>query len=72
MTATRSSISFNQNNWKQIANSKNRSALVNKALEYYFKAQAFLKSKEEEFILSELEHYQKTGEHYTFDETFKD
>lgn len=72
MSATRSTISFNQNNWKRIANSKNRSALVNKALDYFFKAQSFLKSKEEEFILSELERYEKTGEHYTFDETFKD
>ena len=70
MPAIRSTISFTSQNWKSIQNEKNRSKLVNTAVEYYLKAQNFLREKEEEFILQELKHYQKTGESYSFEETF--
>ena len=71
MSATRSTISFHEHNWQKIAQQKNRSKLVNTALDYYFRAQDFLKDKEEEFILQELHHYEKTGEHYSAEETFE-
>ena len=71
MAATRTSISFNQNNWEKLAAEPNRSKIVNEAVDFFYNAQKFLKEKEEEFILGELAHYQKTGEHYTFEETFK-
>lgn len=70
MPAIRSTISFTQKNWKNIQDEKNRSKLVNTAVEYYLKAQNFLQEKEQEFILQELNHYEDTGESYSFDETF--
>lgn len=72
MSVTRSTVSFTDQNWNEVSKAKNKSRLVNQALTYFFDAQKFLKEKEEEFILNELKHYQDTGEHYTFDETFSD
>lgn len=72
MSVTRSTISFEPENWSKIQGADNRSRLVNEALAYFFSAKDFLKEKEEEFILGELAHYKKTGEHYSFDETFND
>jgi len=72
MSVVRSTISFQPQNWKKIACVKNRSKLVNKALEYYFTAQDFLKKKEEEFILQELGHYRKTGERYSLEKTLEE
>ena len=71
MAVARSTISFTENNWQKLQNARKRSALVNKAIQYYFDANAFLKRKEEEFILEEFQHYLNTGEAYTFDETFE-
>lgn len=72
MSVTRSTVSFTENNWNRITDANNRSKLVNDALTYFFTAQDYLKEKEEEFILGELKHYQDSGEHYTFEETFRD
>ena len=57
---------------EKLKNSKNRCLTVNKAVSYYFAAQEYLKKKEKEFILGELDHFKATGEHYTFEETFSD
>jgi len=59
MPVMRSTISFHPLNWKRVKNKKNRSKTINAALDYYYKAQEFLKKKEEEFILQEFEHFQK-------------
>ena len=71
MVAARTTIAFDQLTWPKLKKAKNKSKLVNKALEYYFSAQEYLKKKEEEFILWEFAHYENTGESYSFDETFK-
>lgn len=71
MTITRSTISFTQQNWQGLKNAPNRSKLVNKALSYYFKAQNFIKNKEEEFLLLELADYQQNPtKGKTFEEIF--
>lgn len=71
MIASRSTISFTENNWTEIKKEGNKSKLVNKALEFYFSSKKLLKQKEEEFILNELAHFENTGEVYSFEETFK-
>ena len=71
MTATRTSIAFNQDNWNKLASEPNRSKIVNKAVDLFYKTQQMLKEKEEAFLLDEIAHYMNTGEHYTFEETFK-
>lgn len=70
MSASRSSISFNEENWSKIQAASNKSKVVNTALKFYFDSKELLKKKEEEFILNELAHYEATGEVYTFEETF--
>ena len=71
MSVTRSTVSFTQQNWQGLKNAPNRSKLVNKALDYYFKAQNFIKDKEEEFLLLELADYQQNpAKGKTFEEIF--
>ena len=71
MGVTRSTVSFNQENWEDLKNTSNRSKIVNKALSYYFKAQNFVKEKEEEFLLLELADYQQNPtKGKTFEEVF--
>lgn len=70
MPASRSTISFNEDNWNKMQKSSNKSKVVNTALKFYFDSKELLKKKEEEFILNELAHYEQTGEIYTFEETF--
>ncbi len=70
MPASRSTISFQDQNWKKLQKEKNKSRLVNKALHFYYSSQELLKKKEEEFILNELAHFEQTSESYTFEETF--
>ncbi len=70
MAVARSTISFTVNNWQKVKEVKNRSAFVNKALNYYLDANEFLQRKEEEFILNEFHHYLDTGESYSFEDTF--
>lgn len=72
MPASRSTVSFTESNWKKLQKSENKSKTVNIALKFYFDSREILKKREEEFILNELEHYEKTGESYSFDETFND
>lgn len=71
MPASRSTISFEEQNWKTLQKAKNKSKVVNIALKFYFDSKATLKKKEEEFILNELAHYEENGEAYSFEETFK-
>ncbi|MBI4235280.1 hypothetical protein HY604_03190 [Candidatus Peregrinibacteria bacterium] len=70
MSASRSTISFTEQNWKKLADTENKSKTVNVALKFFFDSKELLKKREEEFILSELEHYEDTGESYSFEETF--
>ncbi len=70
MAVSRSTISFEEANWKSLQNTPNKSKVVNLALKFYFDSKATLKKKEEEFILNELANYQDTGEVYSFEETF--
>jgi hypothetical protein len=58
-TIARSTVSFTEQNWEYLKEVSNRSRFINQDLEYYFKAQAFIKTKEEEFLLSELNDYQQ-------------
>lgn len=70
MAASRSTISFQEQNWNDLKGTPNKSKVVNIALRFYFDSKATLKKKEEEFILNELAHYEATGETYSFEETF--
>lgn len=70
MTASRSTISFEENNWKELEKADNKSRVVNVALRFYFDSKSTLKKKEEEFILNELANYEDSGEVYSFEETF--
>ena len=70
MVASRSTISFTEENWNEIQKTSNKSKMVNSALKFYFDAKNLLKKREEEFILNELAHYEETGESYSFEETF--
>ncbi len=70
MSASRSTISFTEDNWKAIGNADNKSKMVNVALSFYFDSKKLLKKKEEEFILGELAHYENTGESYSLEATF--
>lgn len=71
MSASRSSISFSEENWSKLQSVNNKSKMVNAALKFYFDSKELVKKKEEEFILNEIAHYEATGESYTWDETFK-
>lgn len=71
MPASRSTISFTEQNWQKLAKAENKSKTVNIALRFFFDSKELLKKREEEFILNELGHYKDTGESYSFDETFK-
>jgi len=71
MPASRTTISFNEKNWEKIKNAKNKSSLVNQALQFFFHAKKTLKQREEEFILEEIAHYNETGESYSLEEIFK-
>lgn len=71
MPASRSTVSFNEDNWKALQEVRNKSKVVNLALSFYFDAKKLMKRKEEEFIMNELKHYEETGEAYSFEETFK-
>lgn len=77
MSVKKSSISFNPQIWQQLGLFKNKSKVVNEALELYFSLQKFrakqeleISEAETEFLLSELEHYKKTGESYSYQEVF--
>ena len=70
MPASRSTISFEEQNWKILQEQKNKSKVVNTALRFYFNSKDLLKKKEEEFIINELAHYENHKETYSFKETF--
>lgn len=71
MPASRSTISFTEQNWQKLEASENKSKTVNVALKFFFDSKDLLKEKEEDFILNELQHYEDTDESYSFEETFK-
>lgn len=71
MPASRSTISFTEQNWRKLESSNNKSKVVNIAIRFFFDSKELLKEKEEDFILNELQHYDDTGESYSFEETFK-
>ncbi len=71
MSVSRTTISFNEQNWKQVASAKNKSAFVNDAVKFFVSAKKALKDKEEEVILNELAHFEETGESYSLKETLK-
>ncbi|NQV90835.1 hypothetical protein HQ487_05545 [Candidatus Uhrbacteria bacterium] len=71
MPASRTTISFNEQNWKTLEKAENKSAVVNQALHFFFSAKKTLKQKEEEFILNELAHYTETGESYPLNDALK-
>lgn len=71
MPASRSTVSFNEENWKALQDVPNKSKVVNLALEFYFDAKRLMKKKEEDFIMNELRHYEASDESYSFEETFK-
>jgi hypothetical protein len=71
MPASRTTISFNEQNWKTLEKTDNKSAVVNQALQFFFSAKKMLKQKEEEFILDEIAHYNETGEVYSINEALK-
>jgi hypothetical protein len=71
MPASRTTISFNEQNWKALKKAGNKSAIVNQALQFFFSAKETLKQKEEEFILNELAHYDETGEKYSIKQALK-
>lgn len=70
MAASRSSISFEQENWQKLQNEENKSQTVNIALRFYYSSRDRLKQAEEEFILNELVNFENTGESYSEDEVF--
>ena len=70
MIAARSTIAFQEEIWPKIKWLKNRSKFVNEALKYFFAAKDYVKKAEQDFILWELAHFEKTWESYTFKETF--
>lgn len=73
MSVSRSTISFDSKNWNQLAGAKNRSKVVNQALEYFFASQEFLESKKQEFLLKELQDYQDNpNDGQTFEEVFNE
>lgn len=70
MAASRSTISFEQENWQKLEKEANKSQTVNIALKFYYSSKEKLKKAEEEFILNELAHFEETGESYNEDEVF--
>jgi len=71
MAVARATISFKDDVWKNIATTKNRSRVVNDALRYFFKAQAYLYDKEKEALLEALEdYYANPDDVYSFEEVF--
>ena len=72
MPASRSTISFTEQNWEKLEKEKNKSSIVNQALLFYFQTKERLKQREEEFILKELAHFEETQESYSFEDTFKE
>lgn len=70
MSVSRSTISFDQVNWSKLKNEKNKSRVVNAALRFFYDSKKAVEKAETDFILSELAHYEETGESYSADEVF--
>ncbi|MBT5808548.1 hypothetical protein HOI18_04720 [Candidatus Uhrbacteria bacterium] len=71
MPASRTTISFNEQNWKEVSKAKNKSAFVNNAVNFFVSTKKALKKKEEEFLLNELAHFEETNETYSLEEALK-
>lgn len=77
MSVVKNSVSFEPEVWEALSEQPNRSRVVNNALKLYFtlenkraEQEAAWSEEEEKLILAELEHYEKTGESYSYEETF--
>ena len=49
MSAIKTSITVDENNWKRLKNQKNRSRIINAALDLYFSRESFFKKAEKDF-----------------------
>lgn len=77
MTVRKSSVSFDSQNWKQLSYASNKSKVVNEALRLYFLVENIQAEKEctwseqeIQILQKEWSHYKKTGESYSYTETF--
>lgn len=77
MSVKKTSLSLQPNIWEELSAYKNKSKVVNDALTIFFllekrkaEKEVELSEDEEGFLLSEWEHYQKTGEVSSEEETF--
>ena len=77
MAVQKSSVSFDPSNWKRLSKASNRSKVVNEALHLYFLVENMQAEKEcvwseEELLVlqNEWDHYKKTKESYSYEETF--
>jgi hypothetical protein len=77
MAVKRSTVSFDPVIWKRLSQSKNKSKVVNDALLLFFQLEQLKAEHECEFsekglalIHKEIEHYEKTGESYSYEEVF--
>ena len=77
MAVQKSSVSFDPGNWKRLSKASNKSKVVNDALHLYFLVENMQAEKEcawseEEMNLlaKEWDHYKKTDESYSYDQTF--
>lgn len=77
MAVRKSSVSFDSQNWKQLSHASNKSKVVNEALRLYFLIENIQAEKEcawseqeIQILQSEWDHYKKTNEFYSYEETF--
>lgn len=77
MAVQKTSVSFDPSNWKRLSKAANKSKIVNEALHLYFLVENMQAEKEsswsdEEMALlqREWDHYKKTGESFSYEETF--
>lgn len=63
---TKTSISLKAHNWKKLKNVKNRSVIINQALDLYFQKQKHMQEAEDKWIrniVEEAELQKKNGEY---------
>ncbi len=77
MPVRKSSVSFDPKNWKRLSRASNKSKVVNDALNLYFLVETMqseqecsYSEKEMKLLQKEWNHYKKTKESYSYDETF--
>ena len=77
MSVHKSSVSFDPQNWKLLKRASNKSRVVNDALHLYFLMEATTaeeevswSEKEMAVLCKEWDHYKKSKEAYSYDQTF--